>query len=453
MSLGRALRLIVDASGAVLFGLLFAQPASADLNADAELLAARGRAPNHVFRLPPRLGERSSPLVIFLPEAVFSGLPSSCVSVAVLGPMTAHFTLRAVGATSMPELPDLPDRGVVSSLAGLAELVYCGARKTKLAALVVELRSPRAVLETIVVESATPVPPATDSLPHRDPGPLEPAPLLNTTALAPIAQRLGTREQRAAREGLRWEAPHKLTRLGAFGGSYAERVEPGCHEFDFLLDLPAHPVGSTEGRSTSEALARGESSQLSVEPELSPGQAIYERQRGEGALSHFGFCAGEAGRATFNVSFAPRQAEVWVTHARSELPAHLPDQLGAVGTAAWAALLRRHATRVGSDPIDVAMGVSGPTAMPAQIEPGACYVAGLVRLAGNAQTLAIAAQVGRAWTRNRSRDELGALIAFCAGEQRSMRVETDARGGGVVWMYSLWQTSRRPLGSSLELAP
>jgi hypothetical protein len=413
--------------------LSFASLAEAELGDDAARLTSVWREHGVVRRLPARLGERSAPSVIFLPVELLSGGPSSCISVAVMGPSSIHFTLRAVGGAYVPEsVEDWPQ----ASLAGLVQITRCGARKARLGALLVEMRSPRAVLEAVAVESRDPVPPATDVLRERDPGPI--APLMGfgpPGAPPPIAERLAAAELRARQEdGL--ELQRDSIQSSPRGtGSVHRQVEAGCHRWEVLAE-----PGSDSSRG----------SDLGVIPELSAASGLIALDRGDGYAATLSFCAGERTTAGFRFAGAASGAHVWLVASRTPLPDGLPEGWGSGGRARMAAVLRRHQAKVSSLPIDQALGVQGPTLMPIAVEPGACYVAALTAVQGQAFTLALGARTGAVRAQNHSAFNAdGTLISFCSRSESIATIEAESRGAGLTWLFALWQTGRVAVGEEV----
>jgi hypothetical protein len=85
--------------------------------------------------------------------------------------------------------------------------------------------------------------------------------------------------------------------------------------------------------------------------------------------------------------------------------------------------------------------------MPFQPEPGACYVAAVVRLRGSSYGLSLAATVGASFSQNRASDDTpGTALSFCATSADTARLDVDSRGLGLVWMAALFQTGRIELG-------
>ncbi|HLV21971.1 MAG TPA: hypothetical protein VKZ49_13850, partial [Polyangiaceae bacterium] len=153
-------------------GLLAAPASAADLGADAARLASSWARLGRVDRLEPRLLERGEIRPLLLPP----GLPKrvdegTCTTLVVLGALSTNFVLRFLPAEGRSPLAqgDWPE----VSVAGAAELTRCGSRRGSLKRVVVEMRSPRGVLEFLVVETrGKPEPTLRSVLPHRDPGPV-----------------------------------------------------------------------------------------------------------------------------------------------------------------------------------------------------------------------------------------------------------------------------------------
>lgn len=409
--------------------------ARAELGADATRLAQAWSEHGVLRRLPPRLGERTAPTVVFLPVELLSGAPRSCVSVAVLGPSSTHFTVRAAGGAYLPDsIEDWPQ----ASLAGLVQITRCGKRKSRLSALIVEMRSPRAVLEVIAVESAEPVQPATDVLPQRDPGPIAPLAGFGPPPVpAPINERFALTESRAKRDGA-LEITRELAQSSPRGSGSVKRLfEVGCYRVALL----------------AEPGADGElSSDLSVLPDLDASAALAGIERGDGFGAAMEFCQGERGTSGLRFAGAAANARVWALASRFALPDGLPEAWGGGGRARMAAVLRRHGVRVNGTPVDHALGVQGPTLMPIGLEPGACYVAAITAVQGQAFALALGVQVGRLGSQNRMAPGTnGTLISFCAGGASTAKLEADGRGPNLTWLFALWQTGR--LGRGEELLP
>jgi hypothetical protein len=356
------------------------------------------------------------------------------VSVVVMGPNSTHFAVRAAGSAY---LPDFSEDWPQASLAGLVQITRCGSRKSRLSALVVEMRSPRAVLEVIAVESQQPLEPAVEILPQRDPGPIAPFTGLSMpTSPAPIGERLASAEANARRNGCEDVQRESIASSSRGAGLVRRPVEAGCHRFDILAE-------PTEGRP-----ALGD---LAVMPELDPTASLVSVERGDGLGAAFTVCAGEHGQVTFRFAGAPPEARVWVVASRFALPAGVLDAWGSGGKARMAAVLYRHGVRVNAPPIDQALGVQGPTLMPVPVVPGACYVAAISAVQGQAFGIALGARVGGTEVQNHGGQAGdGTLISFCARGDDTALIEADSRGAGLTFLFALWEASRLPLGEELR---
>jgi hypothetical protein len=409
--------------------------ARAELGEDVARLEHAWADKGLVRRLPPRLAERSAPSVAFLPAELLSGPPSTCLTVAVLGPSSTHFTLRTAGASYLPEsVEDWPQ----ASLAGMVQITRCGGRKSRLAALLIEMRSPRAVLEIVAVRSAEPVQPATEVLPQRDPGPI--APLTGfgpAPSPAPIADRLSAAAARSRREGGAEVARDAIESSPRGTGSHRLLLDVGCYRIDVLAE--PGPVAASESALMSD---------LSLMPELLATAAPISVERGDGLGAALNFCQGERGQVGLRFAGAPPSSKVWFLASRFALPDGLPESWGSGGRARMAALLREHGARVSGSPIDQALGIQGPTLMPISVEPGACYVAALTPVQGQAFALALGAvSAGVEAQNHRVQGSDGTLLSFCVKAAESAAIEVDTRGNNLTWLFALWQTGRVELGA------
>lgn len=371
---------------------------------------------------------------MFLPIELLSGPASSCLSVVVLGPHSTHFAVRTAGSAY---LPDSAEDWPQASLAGLVQITRCGSRKARLSALVIEMRSPRAVVEIIAVESQQPLEPAVDILPQRDPGPIAPFTGLSLPgAPAPIAERLAATEANARRSGSDEITRDSLASSARGSGIVRRDVEVGCHRFDVLAE-PA------DGRA-----ALGD---LALMPELPATASLVGSERGDGLDAAMTLCAGDRTQVAFRFAGAPPESRVWIVTSRVPLPSGLLDEWGTGGKARMAAVLFRHGVRATAPPIDQALGVQGPTLMPMQVVPGGCYVAAVAGVQGQAFGMALAARAGGREVQNHGGPSgEGTLVSFCARAADTALIEVDSRGVGLTWLFAVWEASRLPLGEELK---
>lgn len=411
------------------FVWLLSSPAFAELGEDAAQLQKSWAHHGEVVRLPPRLAERTQPTVIFLPPDLLSGSARGCLSVAILGTSSTHFAVSP--ASGRPESPeDWPQ----SSLGGLVEVTRCGRHRARLGALLVEMRSPRAVLETVAVAATETVPRAVDLLPRRDPGPI--APLALTRAGAPprpIEERLSELETRLGVDGGEDVRRERLPEPPRGAGSIHRTLAAGCHRWILAADPPNPPA---------------ESYALTAAVEPGAGISTPSIERGPGLEVSLDLCAGESTPVTVHFVGAPSGGSLWLVSAQFALPDGLPPEWEPIARARFAGLLRHHSARVHGTPVNQALGVQGPTPMPLALEPGACYVAALIALRGRPLLLALAASIGGSGPvqNHSSPDDDGTLISFCATGDEPTLIEADSRGSGLFWKLSLWQSGRVAVG-------
>ncbi len=184
-----------------LSAFLNAAPARADLDSDVTRLAAAWRAREAEVRgYPPHLLERGETKLLFLPEEATSSKLPGCTTVAVLGAVSTSFVLRFApprrrSQRSGGEWPRV-------AVAGIAEVTRCGDTRGSLSRLVVEMRSPRAVLEVVVARSLAPLSAVDAVLPQRNPGPVaQPIASGPRPMLGPLSVRAKAIEAAARRRG------------------------------------------------------------------------------------------------------------------------------------------------------------------------------------------------------------------------------------------------------------
>jgi hypothetical protein len=406
---------------------LWPAPVRADLGRDVDALTLGWRPFGKVLRLEPRLLERGDVLPLVLPVEVFEVSGPRCATVAVVGTPNVHFLLDPGRRTRSPAHA-WPD----GSLAGVLQATRCGAAKAELASLALEMRSPRGVLEFLVLASEAPPPLVTTLLPQRDPGPL--AQLAGSgprPAVAPLHVRIRALEERASRDQAIELSTLALTAGGMGVGSTVLTLAPGCHRFDLLGE-------ETERRAADVDLEITEATHslvLAVDHgESSDGEALV--------------CVASA--MTVNVRFggvAPF-AMLALVRARWDLDPSLPARWPGDARARMSGLLRAQRRTLGNAPlVDEALGVQGDTLAWIEVVPGACYLALAVGLRGEVAALSLAAEAGHRVAQSRiDPDVPGAALSFCAGTQRRVLVEVDARGLGVHWMSAIWQVGHTRLG-------
>jgi hypothetical protein len=427
----------VFAAALALAGSTFELPARADLEQDTARLAREWREYGVLHRLKPRLLERGDVRPLLFSPGLIDPTTESCVSVAVLGAPSSNFVLRFLsgGPLSWPQ-GEWPE----ASVAGAAQLVRCGARKAMLERLAVEMRSPRAVVEVIAVRAPVPLPSLRRTLAHRDPGPVAQFQSGGQRpASAPIEQRAHAVQERMRRQGAA-EQQRKLIQSSDTDGSGEAtlRLERGCHRIDVL----GMPVAPTAPRGID----------IDAELYVPLAQQLLGADHTESADASLSVCVGAPTLANLRFVGSLPGTPVVLLHARSELPAGLPERWGPEPSARIAeALWQSHNRPLPDSPVFESLGVSGVTALPVEVEPGACYLAALAPIRGEPTGVALAVATGQKYGQNQGAPEGGGTaLAFCSDGDDTALVEVEARGVGVVWLFAIWQTGRVPLGEVQE---
>lgn len=430
MTSGRAT--LLARLGAVLAALAasFApRTAAADLGEDIARLEQAWSRFGKTERLAPRLVERGDQQFVFVPPELLHGGSADCISVAVLGASSIHFAVRAAGTGLLPgPEPSFPE----PSVAGLVQLTRCGARKARLGVLLIEPRSPRAVLETVVVRSRQPIPAALEVLPRRDPGPVAPLSVATPRPVPqPLAERVLVARARAERHGALDLAEQNVTSSPRGTGTLSRVVGMGCHR----LELMAEPRGSDA------------SYELAAIAEFEGAASVASTERGDGLDVTITLCA--AGETPVLVHFggAPASAPLRLVSSSQPLPPGLPRDWDGLSRAHMAALLLRHGARPNGSPVDQSLGVQGPTAMPVELEPGSCYLAALAGLRVPPSPLALAADLGAETVQSRAPPESGGtVLSFCVRRDPTVLFEVSSSSSGSVWRFALWRTGSIALG-------
>ena len=102
-------------------------------------------------------------------------------------------------------------------------------------------------------------------------------------------------------------------------------------------------------------------------------------------------------------------------------------------------------------PVYETIGVGGLTALPIEVEPGACYLAAVAPIRGEANGIAVAVSVGKQHGQNNSGPEArGTTLAFCNESEEHGLIEIETRGVGTAWLLAVWQTGQLPVGQVQE---
>ena len=408
---------------------LSTRPAHAELGADVRALSAAYSLHGHVVRLQPRLLERGDRLPLSISPDLLSPRDSTCTTVSILGVVGLHFAVR------FSELdPSAPSSAFPEpSAAGAIEITRCGSSKPYLAGVVVEMRSPRGVLETLLSNAPAGLPRLAEVLPSRDPGtelalgdPGPPPPL------PPLAQRLERLATRARREGA--NAFQRMQWQAGDDGSGAEPLDldAGCHELTLLAETPASGERAID---------------LDVELADAESGARLGVDRAEDADAALSVCLGSPAGVELRFIGAAPNASLTLTRARWDLPRGLPGTWGTEARARLAALARAQHLRLLSPPIYTSLGVQGTSELPLEVEPGACYAALVAPLRGEVRNLSLSALARAAGEVPRgTADPSGGAVSFCAHGARHVTLEVDGQGASLAWLLAVWETGRSAIG-------
>ena len=408
-----------------------ARPAHADLGHDVEAVTLAWSAFGKVTRLKPRLLERGDVLPLVLPVGPLDPTTPTCATVAVLGTSSLQFSLDP-GVRVRQKARDFPE----GSLAGALAVTRCGEQKPELAAMSLEMRSPRGVLEFLLLTSDAEPPALTSVLPQRDPGPLaEPPSSGPRPVVAPLAVRVRALEARAAREQALELTTLELSAGSLGAGTTLLTLPPGCHRFDLLGE-------EAERRATD----------VDLEIVKADGNETLAADHGESSDGGALVCVSVPTTVTVRFGGVAPFAKLALVRARWELDGSLPARWPGEARSRMSGLLRaERRSLAGAALVDEALGVQGDTLTTLPVEPGACYLALAVGLRGNLVALSVATATARTTAQSRlDPDVAGAALAFCAGADDRVLMEVDARGLGLVWMSTVWQLGRVRLG---EVAP
>ena len=379
-----------------------------------------------VERLPPRLLNRGDLVPIAISPELLNPKTPGCVTVGVLSTPNLSFLMVFGQNDQKPNRRAWP----VPSAAGAAEVTRCGARKPLLQGLTVQLRSRRGILEFLVLASEHPPAPISEVLQGRDAGPSIPSPQVGKRPwLAPVKERTETRKQILRAHGATRVTTSASMTNDSGRGDWVVHLNTGCHRLELLTgshqDSPPDLDARLQTLTTAENLD------------------IDEEHSGQAALE---YCVGRPERFRVSYSGARPKSEVVVIHSEWALPVGLPLEWGAQARANLArAIWQTDFPPLKRAPLQATLGVRGTTAIPLEIDPQSCYVAVVAPFRGKTTRFGIASQtrgmIRQAQSLKKGR---GVAVHFCAQGARSTRIEIQAVGSGLAWIFGLWATTHAP---------
>jgi hypothetical protein len=411
---------------AVFAGLVVvAGPAHADLRDLAARVADAFRLSGaEVTIAPTRFLNDDETANIALPD----GPGGPCVSVAILGARGMSFRARLSVDSENNSVEE--GRTTGASVAGALLLARCESNTT--GRVVVTSNAGRGAVEIVVARSKEAMASLTAIIPERGGGSLlhqhmvEPGEL---PALVPAATRADVAEARARRDGATIDPRAFIIATSEGSGSAPIVLEPACHR----IELFGHEL---------RPKAAGRRGRLDLDGDLRDADnELIARDRTDASDARLEACVGEATTGEVSYIGSVNAAPVIVTHARWGIPTRLPLVWGSTPRARMAsALLARHASLPDSEAVVVAQGASGTTAVPATIEPGACYIAVAAITHGSARGLGLRAIIGpREIGDERGIGGVASAVAFCAEERDTMRIAVDARGTALAWALAIFR--------------
>ena len=412
-----------------LSALGWAAPVRADLASDLHTLYEARARRGQVVHPKPRLLERGERLPLLLPAEFVDAKDASCTTVSILGVVGLHFVVHfssfdpGAPSSAFPEL----------SVTGASEVTRCGSGKPYLAGLVLEMRSPRGVVELLISQAKSGAPRLIEVLPGRDPGSElalgEPGP---RPAQAPLAERIRRLTLRAERERAS-SFQLDVARAADDGrGSLSLALGAGCHELTLLNDTVAAAGAAVD--LDMELVERDTGARIAID-------------RADDSDGMLGLCLGAPKEVELRFIGARPNAPLSLAHALWALPPGLPITWGEGPRARFAELARAQHLALLKAPIYSSLGVQGTTELPLEVDPGACYNVLLAPLRGEVRSLSVSAvaRVPGQSPRGAS-DSEGGVVSFCAAGGTRAQLEVTADGVNLAWLLAVWESGRTALG-------
>jgi hypothetical protein len=398
--------------------------AHATLADDVDRLRATWAERGRVEQLSPRLLSRGETIPLALPLWATDARSEGCTSVSILASPRVSFVLQISNGRNLE---------VRTSEVGWTQISRCGPRRTELRRALVEMRSPRGILEVLVAEAGAPLPELSSVLAHRDPGPKSPGGEAGPApSPPPLELRAVAWEAQAKRDG----ALQIERQLVKGGGSEIPTLRlslgEGCHR---LSALGVRPQGSAPARDL-DLFLRGES--------------LFDLRRedqSENSDAEITLCVASPVPVRVGVLGLTAADPAMLQHARFPMPDGLPSHWGPLVRARFAeAFFRRHSLGAPRGPVYESLGVAGRTTLPLNLERRTCYVAGLSVFSGNPKALLLEAMPSdRDGSADSTSDAEAVIVAFCSGEDDFARLRVEAVGLSVAWVLAVWRIEREVL--------
>ncbi|MEZ4375975.1 MAG: hypothetical protein R3B07_34535 [Polyangiaceae bacterium] len=381
--------------------------------------------------LPPRLVERGDQVPIGIPQRYLTNA-EECTSVVVLSAPNVSFVVRIV--PNRGETPEAPE----ASVAGLVQLVRCGERRSQLGRLLLEMRSPRGVVETVFAAADAPLPAARRLLKARDPGPVDEAHPIGPPARAEtLPARVGAIRDAAFREGALEQRRLGLTADGRGAGGQTVELSAGCYRIDVLS------AQAPEGWHSS--------ADVDLDVRRVPDGALVVSDRGEALDAHVELCTASPGAVRLSYSGGFPHVPLLGLLSRFAFPGDFPKHWSDSTKNQLALLL--HEKRLGSGTFADSgrrrewLGVAGVTRAALQTQAGACYTVVVAAHSGIPGGFALVARQKYIHVENQSNAPgQPTFVQFCAKHSGQTRLEVEAQGGALIWRMIAYRTGSLPAG-------
>jgi hypothetical protein len=396
-------------------------PARATLADDMLRLRAAWARESRLEQLRPRLLSRGETIPLALPLWATETKTEGCTSVSILASPRVSFVLQVANGPSLD---------VRTSEVGWVQIARCGARRGDLRRALLEMRSPRGIIEVLVAEAPSALPTLSSVLAHRDPGPKSPG---GQAGPAPIPPPLELRavawEAQAKRDGASQIERQLVKAEGTEIPTARLSLAEGCHR---LSVLGLSPSGRESPRDLDLFLR---------------GEALFDLRRedqSENSDAEISLCLAAPAPVRLGVLGLGATDPAVLQHARFPMPQGLPAHWGPLVRSRLAeALFRRHSSGMPRGPVYESLGVAGRTTLPLSLELRTCYVAGLSVLQGNPKALLLeATPTDRDAAADSTGDAEAVVVAFCTGDDVFARLRVEAVGLSVAWIAAVWRIER-----------
>jgi hypothetical protein len=419
-NIARARRASVP-TAALLAASTWAAPAGATLVEDVARLAEAWGRESRVEPMRPRLLSRGETLPLALPFWATDTQAEGCSSIAVLTSPRVSFVLQAANG---------PSQDVRTSEVGWVQISRCGSGRADLRRALLEMRSPRGIVEVLVSQSASPQRTLSSVLAHRDPGPKSPGVQAGPAPIPPpLELRAVAWEAQAKRDGATQIERQLIKAQGTEIPSARLSLAEGCHRLSALGLQPSAPDAPRD----LDLFLRGE--------------ALFDLRRedqSENSDAEISLCLASPAPVRLGVLGLGATDPAVLQHARFPMPSGLPAHWGPLVRSRMAeAFFRRHSLGVPRDAVYESLGVAGRTTLPLNLELRTCYAAGLSVLQGDPKALLLEVTPSDRDAAADSTSEAEAVVvAFCTGDDDFARLRVEAVGPSVAWVVAVWRIER-----------